>query len=96
MSKAFDYVMDKAEELTEDCQRKTEEIQELNTFCMDPNDKITYFSAPKNEIVSFNINDRQDEIKEKLENSIASMFKANLTGRNSKNVFSIDPDNTLM
>ena len=26
MSKAFDYVMDKAEELTEDCQRKTEEI----------------------------------------------------------------------
>ena len=80
MSKTFDYVMDKAEELTGDCQMKTEEIEELNTFCMDPNDQITYFSAPKNEIVSFNINDRQDEINEKLENSIASMFKANLTG----------------
>ena len=53
MNQAFDYVMDKSEEFSSECENKTEEIEELNTFCVGPNDEITYFTGAKNQIVSF-------------------------------------------
>jgi hypothetical protein len=67
MNETFDYVMDKSEEFTSECQTKTEEIEELNTFCVGPNDEITYFTGAKNQIVSYTHQDLESKIKGKLD-----------------------------
>jgi hypothetical protein len=57
MNQTFEYVMDSCDEFSMDCQNKTDEIDDLNTFCIGRDDEITYFDPKKNMIIKFGMKD---------------------------------------
>ena len=75
MNQTFEFVMDSSDEFIKDCQNKTDEIENLNTFCIGQDDEITYFDSNKNMIMKFGNKELKMNIMDKLKNAIVKKFK---------------------